>query len=72
MLRSIVALSHELGKKVVAEGVETEDDVAFLRSVGCEYGQGFYYGEPKTEREAQAPVKDDEIPTAKPALQAAH
>jgi diguanylate cyclase (GGDEF)-like protein/PAS domain S-box-containing protein len=59
VLRSIVALSHELGKKVVAEGVETEDDVAFLRSVGCEYGQGFYYGEPKTEREAQALVKDE-------------
>ena len=51
ILRSIVALSHELGKMVVAEGVETEDDVGFLRSIGCEYGQGFYYGEPMSERE---------------------
>jgi diguanylate cyclase (GGDEF)-like protein/PAS domain S-box-containing protein len=51
ILRSIVALAHELGKKVVAEGVETEDDVAFLRTVGCEYGQGFHYGEPMSERE---------------------
>jgi diguanylate cyclase (GGDEF)-like protein/PAS domain S-box-containing protein len=59
VLRSIVALSHELGKKVVAEGVETEDDVAFLRTVGCEYGQGFYYGEPKPEREALQLVKDE-------------
>ena len=51
ILRSIVALSHELGKKVVAEGVETEEDVGFLRSINCEYGQGFFYGEPMSERE---------------------
>jgi diguanylate cyclase (GGDEF)-like protein/PAS domain S-box-containing protein len=51
ILRSIVALAHELGKKVVAEGVEAEDDVGFLRSIGCEYGQGFYYGEPMAERD---------------------
>jgi diguanylate cyclase (GGDEF)-like protein len=46
IVRSIVALAHELGKKIVAEGVETPEDYAFLRSLGCEYGQGFYYGEP--------------------------
>lgn len=51
VLRSIIALAHELGKKVVAEGVEIEDDVGFLRSVGCEYGQGYYYGEPMAERD---------------------
>ena len=51
VLRSIVALAHELGKKVVAEGVEGEDDVGFLRSIGCEYAQGFYYGEPMGERD---------------------
>ena len=51
ILRSVVALSHELGKKVVAEGVETEEDVGFLRSINCEYGQGFFYGEPMSERE---------------------
>ena len=51
ILRSIVALSHELGKNVVAEGVETEEDVGLLRSIGCEYGQGFFYGEPMSERE---------------------
>ncbi|MFM1814656.1 MAG: hypothetical protein RLZ98_1351 [Pseudomonadota bacterium] len=44
IVRSIVALSHELGKKVVAEGVEASSDVGFLRSIGCEYAQGFYYG----------------------------
>src|SRR5690606_34592875 len=46
IVRSVVAPSHELGKKVVAEGIEEPDEVVFLRSIGCEYGQGFYYGDP--------------------------
>ncbi len=57
ILRSVVALAHELGKKVVAEGIETEDDVGLLRTIGCEYGQGFYYYEPMNEREALQLVK---------------
>jgi diguanylate cyclase (GGDEF)-like protein/PAS domain S-box-containing protein len=52
IVRSIVALAHELGKNVIAEGVEAPEDVAFLRSIGCSYAQGFYYGEPMTERAA--------------------
>jgi len=46
IVRSVVALAHELGKKVVAQGIEEPDEVVFLRSIGCEYGQGFYYGDP--------------------------
>ena len=56
ILRSIVALSHELGKEVVAEGVETAEDAAYLRSIGCEYGQGFYYGEPMSPKEVAEPL----------------
>ncbi|MGH1417836.1 MAG: EAL domain-containing protein [Hyphomicrobiaceae bacterium] len=51
IVRSMVALAHELGKTVVAEGVERPDDVSFLRSIGCEYAQGFYYGEPMRDRD---------------------
>jgi diguanylate cyclase (GGDEF)-like protein len=51
IVRSIVALGHELGKKIVAEGVETQEDVGFLRSIGCQYAQGFYYGEPMSDRD---------------------
>ena len=51
IVRSVVALAHELGKKIVAEGVETPEDAAFLRSIGCQFAQGFYYGEPVGEGE---------------------
>ena len=51
IVRSIVALAHELGKKVVAEGVETPEDAGYLRSIGCQYAQGLYYGEPMSDRD---------------------
>lgn len=54
IVRSVVALSHELGKKVVAQGIEEPDEVVFLRSIGCEYGQGFYYGDPMTAEDVVA------------------
>jgi EAL domain-containing protein (putative c-di-GMP-specific phosphodiesterase class I) len=57
MLRSIVALAKELGRKVGAEGVEGEEDIAFLRSIGCEYAQGVYYGELMTDREVSQFLK---------------
>lgn len=51
IMRSIVALAHELGKSVVAEGVEQREEAAFLRSIGCEYAQGYHFGEPMPERD---------------------
>ncbi|HEX3484818.1 MAG TPA: GGDEF and EAL domain-containing protein [Micropepsaceae bacterium] len=44
ILRSIVALAHELNLAVVAEGIETEADALLLRDIGCEFGQGFLFG----------------------------
>lgn len=57
VVRSMASLAHELGKKVLAEGVEIEEDVIFLRAIGCEYGQGLYYGEPMPRREVEDLVK---------------
>jgi diguanylate cyclase (GGDEF)-like protein/PAS domain S-box-containing protein len=57
MLRSIVALAKELGRKVGAEGVEGDDDIAFLRSIGCEYAQGVYYGELMSDRDVSQFLK---------------
>jgi diguanylate cyclase (GGDEF)-like protein/PAS domain S-box-containing protein len=56
ILRSIVAMSHELGKKVVAEGIESSADAEYLRSIGCEFAQGFYFGEPMSEKSAMSLV----------------
>jgi diguanylate cyclase (GGDEF)-like protein/PAS domain S-box-containing protein len=41
--RAIVALGHNLKLKVIAEGVETREQLAFLRSLGCDQMQGFYF-----------------------------
>ena len=51
IMRSIVALAHELGKRVVAEGVEDKEEATFLRTIGCEYAQGYHFGEPVAERD---------------------
>jgi EAL domain-containing protein (putative c-di-GMP-specific phosphodiesterase class I)/ActR/RegA family two-component response regulator len=44
LVRNVVRLGHELGMRVVAEGVETEDVADGLRSLGCEFAQGFLFG----------------------------
>jgi diguanylate cyclase (GGDEF)-like protein/PAS domain S-box-containing protein len=52
ILRSIIALGHDLGMQVVAEGAETESDSLELHQLGCEYAQGFLYGQPMEASEA--------------------
>jgi EAL domain-containing protein (putative c-di-GMP-specific phosphodiesterase class I) len=44
--RTIVQLAHSLRLAVVAEGVETADQAAFMRQAACDFVQGFYYGKP--------------------------
>jgi diguanylate cyclase (GGDEF)-like protein/PAS domain S-box-containing protein len=42
IVKAIVTLAHQLGMEVVAEGIQTADQRARLRGLGCEYGQGFF------------------------------
>jgi len=43
IVSTIRALARTLGMEVVAEGIETAEQLAMLRDLGCEYGQGFYF-----------------------------
>ena len=46
IVEAIVGLGHRLGLRVVAEGVETKEQLAFLRACGCDEAQGFYFSKP--------------------------
>ena len=46
IVRTIVSLAHSLGMRAEAEGIETDAQLACLRELGCEFGQGFYFSKP--------------------------
>jgi diguanylate cyclase (GGDEF)-like protein len=46
IVKAIVALAHNLGMEVIAEGVETQEHLDRLKLLGCEYAQGFYIAGP--------------------------
>jgi len=46
VVEKTVEIGHELGMTVVAEGVETAEQLEFLREIGCDIGQGYYFSEP--------------------------
>jgi predicted signal transduction protein with EAL and GGDEF domain len=50
IVRTIIALGHNLGLKVVAEGVESDEQLRFLRSNLCDEAQGFLLGRPVSSR----------------------
>lgn len=49
VVRTILALGHNLGLRIIAEGVETEAQFAKLKALGCQTGQGFLFGKPVSE-----------------------
>ena len=51
IVKSMVELSHGLGKRVLAEGVETEEQLRLLRNIGCDAVQGYYISRPIPEEE---------------------
>ncbi|MDJ0600080.1 MAG: EAL domain-containing protein [Crocosphaera sp.] len=53
IVRAIVSLAHILGLDIIAEGVETELQLAQLRWLDCEQGQGYFFAQPLTEEEVE-------------------
>jgi EAL domain-containing protein (putative c-di-GMP-specific phosphodiesterase class I) len=54
---AIIDLGHALGHTVIAEGVETEEQLAYLRGRGCDEGQGFLFGRPVPPEEFEAVLR---------------
>ncbi|MEH2083799.1 MAG: EAL domain-containing protein [Nostoc sp.] len=54
IVQTIITLAHKLGVDVTAEGVETEEQVAMLRKLSCEYGQGYFFSYPLDSSQAAA------------------
>jgi len=46
MVEKSIEIGHELGMNVIAEGVETEKQLVFLRQRGCDSAQGYYFSRP--------------------------
>jgi diguanylate cyclase (GGDEF)-like protein/PAS domain S-box-containing protein len=53
IVRSTIALAHSLGLRVIAEGIEHKQQLQRLRTLGCEYGQGYLFSPPVCVRDAE-------------------
>ncbi|MBD2482050.1 EAL domain-containing protein [Planktothrix sp. FACHB-1365] len=53
LVKVIVALAHSLGMDAIAEGIESQEQLYQLKSLECQYGQGYYFSQPLNPQEAE-------------------
>ncbi len=53
LINAAIAMAHGLRLKVVAEGIETEEQLDYLNQLGCDYGQGYLFSKPVTADEIE-------------------
>ncbi|NPB08605.1 MAG: bifunctional diguanylate cyclase/phosphodiesterase [Aquificae bacterium] len=61
IVKAIILLAKTLGLKTVAEGVETKEQVEFLKELGCDYAQGYYYSRPLPPDELISVLREKEL-----------
>ena len=61
ILNSVVRMAKRLDVPVIAEGVETQTQVDFLRTIGCEYAQGYFFSEPVPVEDYRALLQGDYV-----------
>jgi diguanylate cyclase (GGDEF)-like protein len=64
IVRSTIEMAHSLGLAVVAEGVETREQEALLRSLGCDYAQGYLYSRPLPAADLEAALTGFDLAAA--------
>jgi EAL domain-containing protein (putative c-di-GMP-specific phosphodiesterase class I) len=57
-VRTITRLAQDLNLKLVAEGIETREQLDFVKGAGCRYGQGFFFHAPLPAAEVYALLMD--------------
>jgi diguanylate cyclase (GGDEF)-like protein/PAS domain S-box-containing protein len=67
IIRSLIAMAHNLGLTVIAEGVETETQAAFLVKERCEEAQGFLYSKPLPEADFERYLRSGDAPVLRKA-----
>jgi len=74
IVNAVKSMAHQLGLRIVAEGIEKDEQLALLRSLDCEMGQGYLFSRPVDANDAAAlltsglPLREPVAPTAPPAL----
>jgi EAL domain-containing protein (putative c-di-GMP-specific phosphodiesterase class I) len=66
VVTAVIAVAHSLGLRVVAQGVETEAQVALLRSLGCDEVQGYLWSPPVPAAECERLLVQGTLPAAAP------
>lgn len=59
IVRTIVLLAERLGLQTVAEGIETQEQYEWLKSIGCQLGQGYLFSRPLSAEDAYAFIRQD-------------
>jgi len=60
VLKGIINMASQMGLNTIAEGVETMEQAIFLRTIGCQEAQGFYYSQPLACQEMQAYLQNEQ------------